>query len=222
VLIGAVLAVVGLFALASLTDLLRHPLPEPPARDEPVNDPRVEIQCGAEEVPREGQQREERTEAGVVAVTSNALYDCPNVYDEQRVRYTGEVVGALMARDDGAWTQLNDDVYALGLGPLPAHRDFRGGNAGIGVWLPAEVVAEVDAVGGPRASGDVLEVVGTFHRVDPATAEVAVIRVETGRVVQPGAAIEDPPLRDRRLVAILLTLLALALVVVERVAARRR
>lgn len=222
VLIGAVLAVASLFALASLTDLLRHPLPDPPARTEPASDPRVEIDCGAEEVPREGREREERTEPRVVAVTSNALYDCPNVYDQQRVRYTGEVIGALLERDDGAWTQLNDDVYGLGLGPLPVHRDFRGGNAGVGVWLPADVVAEVGMVGGPRASGDVLEVVGTFHRVEEATAEVAVIRVETGRVVQPGAAIEDLPLRDRRVVAILLALLAIVLVVVERVASRRR
>jgi hypothetical protein len=39
----------------------------------------------------------------------------------------------------GAWLHLNDDRYALDLGPLPQHRTAVAGNSGVPVLVPAAV-----------------------------------------------------------------------------------
>ena len=41
------------------------------------------------------------------------------------------------AQRRGAWVLVNDDAYALDVGPLQGHSQFRGGNSGLSVWLPA-------------------------------------------------------------------------------------
>lgn len=204
-------------------ELLRHPDQPSSVPEEQLegSDPREEVIC-PEAQPREGQRRDTRGETRQpLQVSSNQLYDCPQAYDGQRVVYRGEVVGAMLHRDEGVWTQLNDDVYAELRGPLPAHRDYRGGNAGVGVLLPPEVAAAVSFVGGPQTRGDVLEVLGTFHRVDT-TGEVAVIRADTGQLTTDGQAFPDPPLADRRIAAIVAMVIAVGLVTAERVVANRR
>jgi hypothetical protein len=224
VLAGAVALLALLGAVVAAGELLRHPYDA--ASDIPESelagaDPRDELSC-PEPAPREGQQRDLGDEPSrPVEVDSNELYDCPESFDGRRVVYRGEVVGALMDRRDGVWTQLNDDVYAELLGPLPAHRDYRGGNAGVGVLLPHDAAATVTFVGGPQTRGDVLEVNGIFHRVD-ATGEVAVIRADDARLVSDGEPFPDPPLTDRRIAAWLAMLVAIALTITERVVASRR
>ena len=227
VLLAAVAVMLGLGGIVAMTDLLRHPLPSggpaTPELDAPGADPRDPTIC-EEVAPREGQRRAPLRPTApqeVEDVTSNQLYDCPQTYDGRRVRYRGEVIGAVLERSGGAWVQLNDDVYAETLGPLPAHRDYRGGNAGIGVFIPHALAEQIEFVGGPQTRGDVLEVVGTFHRVGP-TAEVAVIRSAAGEVAEPGEPFADPPLRDRQVAAAIIGALALGLTVAERVASRRR
>lgn len=224
VLLGLAASFVALFGLAALTDLLRHPLPDPPPSspdDAPAFDPRTEVECIDPE-PREGQEREERTEPRVVQASSGELYDCPQTFDDQVVSFRGEVVGALLRRGDGVWAQLNDDVYGLELGPLPSHRDFRGGNAGVGVLLPPELATQIEVIGGPAWEGDVVQVTGVFHRVDEPSGEVAIIRASSGEVVRRGQPFDDPPLRDRQIVAGLLAVTVAILTVLERLAARRR
>lgn len=222
VLLGGLvlLALTALLILAG--EYLRHPdLPHDVPEEQLVgSDPREEIVC-PEPIPREGQERGETAAVGIREVTSNELYDCPQFYDGQRVRYRGEAVGALLHRDIGVWAQLNDDVYAELIGPLPAHRDYRGGNAGVGVLLPTDLSAQITFIGGPQTRGDVLEVEGVFNRVDP-TGEVAVIRADTARIVADGEPSPDPPLTDRGIAAVLASLLAAGMVVAERTAARRR
>lgn len=230
VLAATMVAAAVLAGMVALTESLRHPLPggEPtvPELAAPGADPRTEVVCDGP-LPREGQQRAGLAENDpgvdeVLDVISNQLYDCPQTWDGRLVRYRGEVVGAVLQREGGAWVHLNDDVYGDALGPLPSHRDFRGGNAGVGVFIPAELVGVITHVGGPEIEGDVVEVVGRFHRVDSRSAEVAVIRADSGSVVATGQPFADPVLPDRRLAALLLTPLALAIVVGERVHARRR
>lgn len=217
-------------------ELLRHPLPEGSdpriGLSDEGGDPRIEVECG-EELPREGQSREtataesterlqQRGDVTPVEVTSNQLYDCPQTYDGQVVRYRGEVIGAVLHRDDGAWVHLNDDIYADVLGPLPAHRDYRGGNAGVGVFVSHEVADAIEWVGGPDTRGDVLQIRGVFRRVDPASAEVAVIRAETAQIADRGGRFDQDPLRDRRFAALAAAAVAVAVTVVERVARRRQ
>ncbi len=221
------LAALGLLALlgavVGVGELLRHP-PSPTTAEETElagSDPRTPLTC-PEPQPREGQERDTTGDTlRPVRVTSNELFDCPQAFDGQRVLYRGEVVGALLERGVGVWTQLNDDVYAEGLGPLPAHRDYRGGNAGVGVLLPATLGGEVAFVGGPQTRGDVLEVRGVFHRVDRA-GEVAVIHADSGEVAVRGRPFVDPPLPDRRFAALIAVVAAVALFWAERVVAARR
>ena len=224
----AALAVLGvLVALGAGLELLRHP----PAQGreavaqqaDDASDPRIEVSCPGE-VPREGQERDETDDSARTPVTagSGQLLTCPQLYDSQRVRYTGEVVGAVLDRDDGAWVQLNDDTYALDAGPLPLHRDFQGLGGGIGVFLPGDEVAQIEHVGGPGVRGTVLEVTGVFHRVDPVSAEVTIIQADAATVSSPGGPFDPVDLPGRAVVGLVVAALAVAAVVAERVVSRRR
>lgn len=224
-IVGAVVGLAALLAIVALAEGLRHPHPGDLLIDEPLADPREEVACPEPELAEEQPVDADLTLQRPVpprAVSSSDLLDCPESYNRRAVRFQGEVVGGLFRRDGGAWTQLNDDAYADLVGPLPAHRNYRGGNSGIGVLLPDDVAEQVTTVGGPRDQGDLLEVVGVFRRVDPATGEVAVIVVDSGEVVREGRPFEDVPLRDRDVAAVVLALLAVGAVVTERVVARRR
>ncbi|CAN5121871.1 hypothetical protein BH20ACT9_BH20ACT9_09630 [soil metagenome] len=221
VVLAGVALLAGLGAVVGLAESLRRPLPASvPDVVEPPADPRAAVSCPP------AREDETRRRAGGARrprlVTSNELFDCPDRHNGRRVRYRGEVVGAVLERDGGAWVQLNDDAYAGALGPLPAHRDYRGGNAGIGVWLPAELAGRIRYVGGPRFRGDVLAVVGRFHRVDAATGEVTIVRAERGSVARRGKAFVDPFRADRGVAAVLLGALAAAAVVAERRVGRTR
>jgi hypothetical protein len=132
------------------------------------------------------------------------------------VRYRGEVIGGVLQRSAGSWVHLNDDIYAGDIGPLPAHRDFRGGNGGLGVFIPPELAAQITHLGGPRAHGDIVEVVGTFHRVDASTGEVAILRAIQGTVTA-GRPLERPVLPARRVAGIAMLLLMVGTVTAERV-----
>jgi hypothetical protein len=211
VLGGALVLLAVLAGVAALAEALRHPPTVAPVElPEEDGDPRDEVVCPAPPDPEGAPPR----------VSSNDLYECPHVYDGRAVRYEGEVVGALLRRAEGTWTQLNDDVYAGDLGPLPAHREFRGGNAGVGVLLPHALARGVEWVGGPNARGDVLTVVGTFHLSDPASREVAVIRATEGHVARAGSPIEHAPLSDRRFAGLVLAAAAGIMLLVARYAAR--
>lgn len=225
VLASLALLVAVIAGIVAMSEALRYPHPTdaavtaPGAQPEPASDPRTVVDCG-DPLPREGQERETEAPSNISRrVTSSRLYDCPQQYDGARVHYRGEVVGAVLRRDGGAWVQLNDDIYSQASGPLPAHRDYRGGNAGVGVFISPEMAASISAVGGPTMRGDVLDVVGVFHRVDKASNEVAVIRSITATRTA-GEPLQRPMLPARRAVAIGIGLLMLVVLVLERRAAR--
>lgn len=222
VLLGAITLVVVLLVVAiEAIDLLRHP----PTGGEPTievvdADPRVEVECP--EPPTE-----EPDDLGFgppldpLPVTSNQLYDCPASYQGRPIVYEGEAVGAVLQRGEHAWMHLNDDVYAGATGQLPAHRDFQGGNGGVGVRIPAALADQIARVGGPAERGDRLRVQGVFHRVHADSREPAVIVATRGEIVARGVPFRDPVLPDRAIAALLLSAIALVLIAAERVVARR-
>lgn len=222
VLVGALVAGLFIAGIVATTEALRYPHPTsaaataPLPRAEPASDPRDPIEC-EDPIPREGQVRV--TDAGEEAlrrVTSSELYDCPQTFDGSLVRYRGEVIGGVLRRNEGAWVHLNDDVYAGDIGPLPSHRDYRGGNAGIGVFISHELAGQITRIGGPRDRGDVVDVIARFHRVDAATGEVAILRAVNGSVTG-GQPLERPEVPERRIVAWLMFGFMCLTVVGERV-----
>lgn len=219
---GAAMFFLFIAGVVAATEALRYPHPTSAAitasgqQVEPASDPRDPLEC-EDPIPREGQVR--ITDGGDEAlrrVTSSELYDCPQTFDGSLVRYRGEAIGGVLQRNEGAWVHLNDDIYAGDVGPLPAHRDYRGGNGGLGVFIPRSLAAQITHVGGPRSRGDIVEVIGTFHRVDESTGEVAILRAIEGTVTT-GEPLERPPLPDRRIVAIAMVIVMVVTVGAERI-----
>ncbi|MEX2621067.1 MAG: hypothetical protein WD250_12715 [Egibacteraceae bacterium] len=227
VLAGTAVALALLAGLVALAEGLRHPPSRghPPVEDgAAAGDPRVPLDC-PEPTPDEARERPPATivpRGEPVDVSSTELLNCPEHYDRRIVRYQGEAIGGLLPRRDGTWVQVNDDVYAGPLGPLPGHRRYQGANTGVGVRLPPGLAAEITTVGGPHVRGDRIEVVGVFRRVDPGSREVTVVHADSLAVIEAGRRHPDPPMGGRRIAAGILAVLAVAMGATERVIARRR
>jgi hypothetical protein len=213
VLAAALVFLAVLAGVAGLANALRHPPAVSPLADpyEPA-DPRDEVECPPSPSP---------TETPVTA-GSGDLYNCPHTFDGLVVRFEGEVVGAVLFRPDGAWVQLNDDHYAGELGPLPEHRQFRGGNSGIGVHLPRHLAEDIASIGGPNTRGDVIAVTGTYRLSDTAGGEVSVIRARTVEIIRPGGPTSREPLRNRQVAGGFLFLFAAASLGIPRLIAGRQ
>ena len=147
-------------------------------------------------------------------VTSSVVLRCPAAMDGAWVTYVGEVVGDVLRRRDGAWVLLNDDAYALSIGPLPAHATLAGTNTGLPVWLPEAFLGELSEPGRPGRRGDVVAVTGRVVRVDPEDAGGLTLRADALRVVAPGVDVGEPLDVPRLVLAV--TLLVLAAVVRRR------
>lgn len=155
-------------------------------------------------------------------VQSSAIYECPDLFDGHVVVYIGEVVGDVLRRDGGAWVLMNDDAYALEVGPLQGHREFRGANSGLSVWLPGRLVDLVEAPGGPDRRGDVLRLRGVVLRTDPSDGGGLTFRAIDGRRIADAVDVDDPLNGPQALMAVLVAVGAVALTLVERNVARRR
>lgn len=125
-------------------------------------------------------------------VSSVMVQACPAAYDGVTVRYAGEVVGDLLMRDGGAWVLVNDDDYAVQVGPLPAHGEHVGTNTGLTVWLPTEHQSAVSGLGRPNRRGDVLAIEGRIERADPRDGGGLTLRATDVEVLAPSTTIAEP------------------------------
>lgn len=155
-------------------------------------------------------------------ISSSQVLECPQAFDGAFVTYVGEVVGDVLRRRGGAWVLMNDDAYALEVGPLPAHTELRGYNSGLAVWLDGDLADLADQPGGPRWRGDVLEVRGRLHRSDPADGGGLTLRASSGEVLVEAQRARVPLRTGQAVAAVVLAAIAVAVVVAERRAARRR
>lgn len=189
----------------------------------PAEDPTAEfVTCERTlpDAPSRPVNREDITPVG--RVKSSAIYECPDLFDGHVVVYIGEVVGDVLRRDGGAWVLMNDDAYALEVGPLQGHREFRGANSGLSVWLPDRLLELVEQPGGPDVRGDVLRLRGIVLRSDPADGGGLTFRAIDGRRIADAVDVDDPLNRPQALAAVLLALAAIGVTVAERNVARRR
>jgi hypothetical protein len=158
-------------------------LPEP-LLDEPVRCSRSDERASLDEV--------RRTLRPDGRLTSGIVFACPRLLAGRDVVYFGEVVGDVLRRDGGAWVQVNDDAYALELGPFGLHRETRGFSSGLAVWLPDGLHEGLGAPGRHGRRGDVIRVEGVLLRTDPADGGGITIRARALEVVAPSTAVTEP------------------------------
>lgn len=221
------LVVLGLVLLVALLGQLRQAQPyEAPEYivegAEDPDDPGAGIVTCERTLPDRPTTPEGQHPDPVGRVTSSEVIECPEAFDGHVVTYVGEVIGDVLGRDGGAWVLMNDDAYALEVGPLDSHGEFRGYNSGLSVWLGGEVAELADQPGGPRWRGDVLLVTGVVHRADPADGGGLTIRAFDGEVLAPAQPLSRPVNRPQAVAAVLLSIVAVGAVGYERLAARRR
>lgn len=125
-------------------------------------------------------------------LTSAIATACPRLLDGRAVVYVGEVVGDVLRRDGGAWLLVNDDAYALEVGPFGPHREQRGFNAGLAVWLPDGLHEALGEPGRHGRRGDVILIEGTFLRADPTDGGGMTVRADTIEVLAPSTAVVEP------------------------------
>ena len=125
-------------------------------------------------------------------LTSAIATACPRLLDGSEVVLVGEVVGDVLRRAGGAWVLVNDDAYALEVGPFGPHRERLGFNSGLAVWLPDGLHESLGEPGRHGRRGDVVRVAGTFLRADPADGGGMSVRATTLDVLAPSMAVEEP------------------------------
>ncbi len=154
-------------------------------------------------------------------ISSTQVFACPSAFDGLSVTYVGEAIGEVLPRRGGAWVQVNDDIYALEVGPLVGHREQDGFNTGMSVWLPDGLHERIEEVGRPGRRGDVILVRGTLLRADPDDGGGITVRAEELELLAASIEIEDPLHVPQLIVALVLAALAVASVVWARRRARR-
>ncbi|HOX31266.1 MAG TPA: hypothetical protein PLB91_02990 [Spirochaetales bacterium] len=120
------------------------------------------------------------------AVSSSQLVEEAKRLDGASISFEGEVIGEAMPRRDGAWINVSDGAYA------------------IGVWLPASELGKVRRFGSYRWKGDRLRVVGSFNRACPEHGGDLDIHARSVEVLEPGSPIEHGVPRERIAAAALL------------------
>jgi hypothetical protein len=216
--VGLVLITVGVLWLESLqphldpSDRLVEDLPPLGMEDE------RSCRRGADD----GRTAEIRDEVvGGARITSTQAYGCPRAFDGLRVSFAGEVVGELLPRRGGVWAQVNDDDYALEVGPLVSHPEQRGFNTGMSVWIPDGLHEAIEGVGRHARRGSVVLVEGTFWQADPADAGGITLRADDLQILAPPLDIDVPLHQPQAIVAVVLAVLAVVTMTISRRLRRR-
>jgi len=133
-------------------------------------------------------------------VTTADLLNEWEKYDGQEVIFKGEAIGDVMRRGDYAWITVNDDFYSrearLEAGEL------RGGNSGMGVWLPVEEADKIQELGRYGTVGDFVEVRGVFNANCLEHGGDFDIHAKTLKVIDPGRDLDTSPDTGKYLAAL--------------------
>ena len=79
-------------------------------------------------------------------ISSVDLIENANKYDGQLVTYVGEVIGQVMRRQNGAWVNIYDRQHS------------------IGIWIPLDLIGNIQYKGNYKTKGDIVQVQGVFNR----------------------------------------------------------
>jgi len=155
-----------------------------PLVDEPLRCTRTDVRADIDDL------RRQLRPGG--RLTSAVVHGCPRLLDGKDVIYIGEVVGDVLRRSGGAWVLVNDDAYALEVGPLGPHRERRGFNTGLAVWLPDGQHEQLGDPGRHGNRGDIVRIEGVFHRADPADGGGITVRAERLEVLATATRVHEP------------------------------
>jgi len=148
---------------------------------------------------------------GEIDVSTSDLLDNWEELDGKEVVFRGEAVGDVMRRGEDAWITVNDDFYSrearLEAGQL------RGGNSGIGVWLPASEAEKIEVLGRFGTVGDFVEVRGVFNADCPEHGGDFDIHAYTLAVIDPGRTLDTGPDPGKYLAAVFAIVFMLATLV---------
>ncbi len=127
--------------------------------------------------------------------------------DGSEVIFRGEAIGDVMRRGDHAWVTINDDLYSrearLEAGKL------RGGNSGIGVWLPIAEAEKIEVLGRFGTVGDFVEVRGVFNATCLEHGGDFDIHAFSLTVIYPGREVDASPDMGKYLGAVFAALFAI-------------
>lgn len=144
-------------------------------------------------------------------VSSSELVEHPKKYNGRKVAFRGEVIGEVMVRGDYAWLNVNDDLYSHSDG-----KKLQGYNSGQSIWSKASEVRDITHTGSYTASGDIVQVEGTFNRACPLHGGDMDIHAIDVSVVEKGHLRSHPLSWPKLVGALLLFALSLALTAVIR------
>lgn len=126
-------------------------------------------------------------------------------YDKQAITIQAEVILEVLERDDYAWINVNDGTNAMG------------------VYLPIEMVKDIDVFGDYNHKGDVVLVEGVFTRNCEEHGGEIDIHATSLTIVSEGYAVEREVSSLKFIVAIMgLTLSAIALFMYRKIRKARR
>ena len=191
-LLGAVLLLVGLAGVSAGLDRAapRAERSAPAVTDLPPTVLDAPIPCRRSDPDEVVAAIADRLREG--RITAAIVVACPRLFDGRDVVHVGEVVGDVLRRDGGAWVTLNDDPYALELGPFGAHRERAGFNTGLAVWLPDGLHEDLGPAGRHGRRGAVLRIEGVLRRVDPTDGGGLAVRAERAEVLAAATPVDEP------------------------------
>ena len=128
-------------------------------------------------------------------VSSRELISNAKDYDQKIIVFEGEVIGEVMQRKNGAWVNVNDGDYS------------------IGIWMPKELANKIQYAGGYKTKGDIIRLKGLFnhacleHGGDLDIHAVALINIKPGYRIK-----ENFPAAKKKFTIILFIALCLILI----------
>ncbi|MDR3136410.1 MAG: TrkH family potassium uptake protein [Coriobacteriales bacterium] len=139
------------------------------------------------------------------SITITELSNAASHLDNQKVDFTGEVVGDIITADNGNfWVTLND------------------GSASISVYVSASDVANISSRGGYQQQGTVLDVRGEFHLACGWHDGLSDVHASSFRVVEAGGPIAHLPNLPALALGLFLAACGLVLIGLHSILARKK
>ncbi|MBU3191794.1 hypothetical protein K9O30_20030 [Clostridium bowmanii] len=124
----------------------------------------------------------------------NDLIENSKSIDKDKIILKGEAIGEAMNRGKYSWVNISD------------------GNTAMGIWLESEQEKSIKNLGKYGYKGDTVEVVGIFNRACIEHGGDMDVHALSIKVIDVGGKVIIPISKNKKNIAILLTLITLALI----------